>query len=167
MSDLAADKNHSWDIPDQLGLYGKNDRETKKLLLQKGVFPYEWTDSLERLINSTKVPDLKHFFSTLKNENITEQEHAHAVKVYKQLRCKNMLDYCEHYCMLDCGGLLECLWVFRDVIFANFGLEMCSFISLPQLSLQAFLKVTNTELELLTCADQYNFVEQAIRCVHT
>lgn len=105
ISELAADENHPWEILDQLNLYPKNDNNMKRMLLRKNAFPYEWTRSVNFLKSVSKVPDKKHFFSTLKNENITDEEHAHAVAVFKKFGLKSMLDYCELYCQASANNI--------------------------------------------------------------
>ena len=57
------------------------------LLLEKGGYPYEYTDSLERF-NETSLPDKKPFYSELNLENITDKDYAHAQKVFKKLKLK-------------------------------------------------------------------------------
>lgn len=53
-----------------------------KLLTRKGVFPYEYVDSWEKL-NEQKLPSQEQFFSTLRKEGITNQEYLHAHDVWK------------------------------------------------------------------------------------
>ena len=52
------------------------------LLKQKGVYPYEYIDSLEKL-NETQLPPIEAFYSTLKQETITEEEYKHAQNVWR------------------------------------------------------------------------------------
>src|SRR5258708_24889927 len=41
-----------------------------KLLLKKGIFPYEYADSFDKF-NETKLPSIKEFYSSLNFQNIT------------------------------------------------------------------------------------------------
>lgn len=183
MSELASDKKHPWAILDQLGLYDKNDKELKKLLLQKGVFPYEYAKDLETLRTTTRMVEKKHFFSTLRNENISDEEHAHAVNVFEKFGCGNLQNYCELYCQVrkklwsnviatscaviflqvDVAGLAECLSVFKEEIWNSFHLEICRYISTSQLAMDAFLSSTGVHIQLLTNPTTYNWVESAIK----
>ena len=58
------------------------------LLLRKVVYPYEYMDSWERF-NETSLPDDKKvFYSKLNLEDITNEDYAHAKKVFKELGLK-------------------------------------------------------------------------------
>jgi hypothetical protein len=63
-------------------------RETRKvfstedmpLVTRKGVYAYEYTDSWEKL-EETSLPSINEFYSTLLESNITEKDYNHAKKV--------------------------------------------------------------------------------------
>ena len=55
------------------------------LLKRKGVYPYEYVDSLERLMEN-KLPPKKSFYSTLVGEGISSEDYQHAQKVWKELK---------------------------------------------------------------------------------
>ena len=57
------------------------------LLLKKGVYPYEYMESWERL-NETSLPDKKAFYSELYLEDITDKDYTHAQKVFEELKLK-------------------------------------------------------------------------------
>ena len=49
-------------------------------------------DSWERF-NETLLPDKEAFYSKLNLEDITDKDYAHAQKVFKELKLKNLGDY--------------------------------------------------------------------------
>jgi hypothetical protein len=53
--------------------------EQPELLLKKGVYPYEYVDSLERF-NETQLPPKEVFCSQLNGAGISDEENAHASK---------------------------------------------------------------------------------------
>ena len=57
------------------------------MLLRKGVYPYEYMDSWERL-NETSLPDKEAFYSELNSEDITDKDYAHAQNLFKELKLK-------------------------------------------------------------------------------
>ena len=57
------------------------------MLLRKGVFPYDWINSLEKL-DETKLPPKEAFYSKLNNSNITDDDFEHALKVWENLKSK-------------------------------------------------------------------------------
>jgi hypothetical protein len=52
-------------------------------LCRKGFYPYEWVDNDDKL-NHEGLPDIEDFYSSLKNESITEENYKHAKRVYKK-----------------------------------------------------------------------------------
>ena len=70
------------------------------LLLRKGVYPYEYMDSWERF-TETSLPDKKAFYSKLNLEDITHKDYAHAQKVFKELKLKNLGNYHDLYVQSD------------------------------------------------------------------
>ena len=59
------------------------------MLLRKGVYPYEYMDSWERL-NETSLPDKEAFYSSLNLENMTDVGYIHAKSVFKNHNNKNL-----------------------------------------------------------------------------
>ena len=57
------------------------------MLLRKGVYPYEYMDSWERL-NETSLPDKEAFYSELNSEDITDKDYVHAQNLFKELKLK-------------------------------------------------------------------------------
>ena len=58
------------------------------LLLKKGVYPYEYMDSLERF-DETPMPDKKAFYSNLNIKSIKDVDYRYAQKVFEEFRIKN------------------------------------------------------------------------------
>ena len=48
-------------------------------------------------MNETSLPDEKAFYSELHVEDITDKDYAHAQKVFKELKLKNLGDYHDFY----------------------------------------------------------------------
>ena len=66
------------------------------MLRRKGVYPYENLDSWERF-DETSLPDEKAFYSELNLEGIADKDYAHAQKVFKELKLKDLGDYHDFY----------------------------------------------------------------------
>jgi hypothetical protein len=58
-----------------------------EMFLKKGVFPYEYVDSLEKL-SETCLPPIDRFYSSLKDEDITEEDYVRAQKVWDNWNVK-------------------------------------------------------------------------------
>ena len=163
MSNLLRNKSHTFPIIDQLGLYEPDEEEKKRLLLRKGIYPYEYVTSIRKLTKTRRIPNKKHFFSTLTNSNVSDADYEHSKKVFRAFECENLLVYTELYCAMDVGILAEVFTQFRKVVQHNFALDCCHFISTPQLSFACMLWLTKVEIELLHDVDQILFIEQNIR----
>jgi len=51
--------------------------EQLELLFRKGVFPYDWFDSFDKL-NETTLPPIEAFYSRLNDTDITDDDYQHA-----------------------------------------------------------------------------------------
>ena len=58
-----------------------------ELLKQKAHFPYEWIT--EENIYNKKLPPIESFYSSLKLQNINQEQYDEALRIYKELKCKN------------------------------------------------------------------------------
>ena len=64
------------------------------LLTRKGISPYEYMDSPKKL-KETQLPPKEAFYSRLNDGGISDENYAHAQKVWKTFEMKNLEDY--HY----------------------------------------------------------------------
>jgi len=163
MSNLLRDQSHTFPIIAQLGLYSQEEHEKKRLILRKGIYPYEYVTSITKLKKTRKIPDKKDFYSSLTNSSVSDEDYEHSKRVFQAFECKDLLDYTELYCAVDVGILAEVVTQFRKLVQFNFSLDICHYISTPQLSFDAMLRFTKVEIELLSDIDQILFIEQNIR----
>ena len=52
------------------------------MLFRDGVYSYEYMDNWKKF-NKTSIPDKEAFYSELNKEGITDEDYAHAQKVWK------------------------------------------------------------------------------------
>jgi len=136
--------------------------ESRELLKRKGVYPYDYMDSFERL-SETQLPPKESFYSRLNDSHISDEDYAHARKVWKAFGCQTMRDYHDLYLKTDVMLLADVFETFRDMSMTNYGLDPCWCYTLPGLSWQAMLKITKVELELLSDPDMLLMFEQGVR----
>ena len=117
----------------------KGDLNKFALLLRKGVYPYEYMDSWEKF-NETSLPDKKAFYSELNKEGITDEDYAHAQKVWKVFEIKNLGEYHDLYVQSDTLLLADVFENFRDGCIDTYKLDPAHFLSAPGLAWQACLK---------------------------
>ena len=83
------------------------------LLLRKCVYPFEYMDSRKKF-NETSLPDKESFYSELNKEGITDEDYAHAQKVWKVFKIKNLGEYHDLYVQCDTLLLADVFEKFRD-----------------------------------------------------
>ena len=132
------------------------------LILRKGLFPYEWFDSLDKL-DHVGLPPREAFHSRLSGKGISAEEYAHALKVYEAFNCRTFRDYHDIYLAVDVTALADCFENFRTRSLAHFGLDPCYYFTAPGLSWDAALFKTGVRLELLQDIDMFLFFERQSR----
>ena len=136
----------------------------KKLELakRKGIFPYDWFDSIDKL-KCDKLPPIEDFYSTLYETNITREEYNFALEVWKEFGCETFKDYVEIYNLIDTLLLADIFENFREICFENYGIDPACYYTSPGLFWDALLKETGIELELLSDIDMFYFFKRMIR----
>ena len=140
----------------------ESEFEETSLLKQKGFYPYEYIDSVERF-KENKLPDISKFYSTLKQEGISEEEYKHAQNVWNTYNCNTLKDYHNLYLKTDVLLLADAFEQFRDFFLQHHQIDPCYCFSAPGLTWQCGLKYTGIELELLTDYDMLQMFEKGIR----
>ena len=138
------------------------DNKYINLLKQKGVYPYEYIDSIEKL-NETQLPPIEAFYSTLKQETITEEEYQHAQNVWNTFNCQTLLDYHKLYLQVDVLILADAFEKFREFFLKHHEIDPAYCYSAPGLTWQCGLKYTQVKLDLLTDYDMLLMFENGIR----
>ena len=95
----------------------------------------------------------KFFYSELNLEDIADIDYAHAQKVFKEFKSKNLVDYYDLYVQGDTLLLADIFENFRNKCIEIYELEPAHFLSVPGLAWEACLKKTWAKLELLTNID--------------
>ena len=136
--------------------------EKLSLVKRKGVYPYEYMDSLERF-NENKLPPKEAFYSRLSGEGISDEDLKHAEKVWKVFGMKTLQDYHDLYNVTDVLLLAVVFENFRNVCMENYKLDPAHYFTAPGLAWDACLKITDVELELLSDTDMLLMIEKGIR----
>ena len=133
-----------------------------KLFQKKGVFPYEWLDSVERF-KETCLPGKDAFYSHLNRQGISDKDMEHAKQVWNEMGIKNMGEYHDAYLKADVTELADVMEEFRKVCRTNYGLDPVWYYTAPGLAWDTALKISKVELELLSDPDMLLFFERGIR----
>ena len=138
------------------------DEEKYELLSRKGVFCYDFLDSEEKL-NLPRLPDKEHFYDSLKDVAISDEDYRHAQHVWTKLGCKTLQDYLLVYLFSDVLLLADCFERFRKLSSQHFQLDAANFLTLPHFAFHAMLKTTKIDLEALPDIEMYHMVKKAVR----
>lgn len=132
-----------------------------ELMSQKGVFPYSFVDSINKL--SEPFPARENFYDEFKNEQISEVDYKRAENVWNTFNCQNLGDYSDLYLKTDVLLLTDIFEKFRDICIKTYKLDPAHYLTAPSLSLDAGLLTTKVELELLTDVNMLHFFKHGIR----
>ena len=130
------------------------------LLKEKSCFPYEWLTRDN--IYDKELPPIDKFYSSLKLQNISQEEYNKTLEIYKKLKCKNIKDYLEIYMKLDICLQSDIYNVFRNIIWDEFEIDCCKYITSCSLSLDLMLKYTGAKIELLKDVTMFDFTDKSI-----
>ena len=133
-----------------------------ELLTKKGVYPYEYMDTLEKL-KETQLPPKEAFYSRLNDEGIGDENYAHAKTVWKTFEMKNLEDYHNLYNQVDVLLLANVFENFRDICINNYNLDPAHYYTALGLARDAALELTEVKLELSSDPDMLLMVEKDIR----
>ena len=138
------------------------DEERRKLMLRKGVYPYEYMDSFERF-SETSLPPKEAFYSTLTRSHITDKDYEHAKKVWEAYGCETLGDFHDIYLATDILLLVDVFESFREMRMEKYGLDPAHYYTTPGFAWDALLKMTNKELELFTDYDMHIYIDKGMR----
>ena len=136
--------------------------EKSDLLIRKGVFPYEWFDSMEKR-KCEKLPERSKFFSELNDEETSIDDFLHVHRVWREFGLKNMKEYHDLYLTTDILLLADVFENFRKICQTHYELDPAHFFTAPGLAWEAMLKFSEVRLELLHDVDMLQMVERGMR----
>ena len=134
----------------------------RKLLVQKGIYPYEYMNSWDKF-EETSLPRIEKVYSNLNMSGVSDGDYEHACRVWREFGIRNMGEYHDSYLRTDVILLANVFESFRRVCSENYGLNPSHFYTAPGLAWKACLKKTGVKLKLLLDADMFLMFERGIR----
>ena len=119
-------------------------------------------DSFKKF-SENKLPDKFKFFSSLKDECISEKDYQRANNVWNAFKRNTMGDYHDLYLMKDVLLLADVFEKFIKMCLDYYELDPCHYFSSPGLSWDAMSKMTGVKLELVSDIDMHLFIEKGMR----
>lgn len=138
------------------------DGEQFNLIRQKGVFPYSFLTTLDKL-NSKILPTKEEFYDNLSEEHISEADYHRAQKTWNVFNCQNLGEYSDTYLKSDVLILCDVFENFRNISLEKYHLDPAQYFTAPGLAWDAMLRLTKVELELMTDISMIHFFKRGIR----
>ena len=133
-----------------------------ELLTRKGVYPYDYVSSLNKLLEK-QLPPKEEFYSKLNDEDISDDDYQHAINVWNTFKCKSIRDYHNLYLKSDVLLLADVFENFRKTCLKHYKLDPAHYYTSPGLAWDACLKETGQQLQLLRDYDMLMMFERGIR----
>ena len=108
-------------------------KENINLLTRKGVYPYDYVSSNEKL-SETQLPPKEEFYSKLNDEDITDDDYQHAINVWNTFKCKTIRDYHDLYLKSDVLLLSDVFENFRKTCLKHYNLDPAHYYTSPGLA---------------------------------
>ena len=137
-------------------------KKNTELLTRKGVYPYDYVSSLDKL-SETNLPPKEEFYSRLNDEDVTDDDYQHAICVWNTFKCKSIRDYHNLYLKSDVLLLSDVFENFRKTCLKHYKLDPIHYYTSPGLAWDACLKETGQKLQLLHDYDMLMMFERGIR----
>ncbi|XP_046387447.1 uncharacterized protein LOC124157025 [Ischnura elegans] len=132
------------------------------LVTRKGIFPYEYVDSWEKLEEKC-LPPKEKFYSHINGETVSDDDYEFAQKIWFEFNCQTLGEYSDLYLKTDVTILSDIFENFRDVCMETYKLDPAWYYTSPGLAFDAMLKHTGVTLELMTDYDMLLMTENGIR----
>ena len=135
-------------------------KDNFELMKYKTCFPYEFIT--KENIYDKELPPIEKFYSSLKLDNISEEDYNKTLEIYQKLNCKNIKEYMDIYLKLDICLQADIFNVFRNTIWNKFEIDCSKYITSCSLSLDLMLKYTGVKIELIRDISIFDFVNSSI-----
>ena len=135
-----------------------------RLLLRKGIYRYDYVDSMRKL-DDTSLPPKEAFILNsqmnvvqVKTTNISSKQ-----TVWKEFNIESMKDYHNLDNLSDVLLLADIFENIMKICMNHYGLDPASYYSAPGLAWDAELKIAKVQHELLSNPDMLLMIESGIR----
>lgn len=136
--------------------------EVDTVKFTKGVFPYSFLSSIEKL-DAESLPSIDHFFNDLTDEPCSKENYEHAKQAWNDAGCFTFKDYLIYYLKLDVALLADCFEKFRHTAVKEAGLDPVHFYGIPGFTFSFAYKFTSMKLQALPSTELYLLFESACR----
>ena len=131
---------------------------------RKGIFPYEWFDSIDKL-HEKALPPKEAFYSKLKQSGVTDKEYKQAIDCWKDTKCETIKDYMMLYLKPDVLLSADVFEKFRAMCLEYFERDPCYTYFTTGLTWLCGLKYTKVRLKYYkeNTVNIYDTIQHGIR----
>ncbi|VVC38659.1 Ribonuclease H-like domain [Cinara cedri] len=129
---------------------------------QKGFYPFEYTDSLEKL-DEPSLPPKEGFYNRLLEAHIKDENYKYAERVWEHFGFKTLGEYSDRYMKVDVMLLCDVFENFRNLSMDTYGVDLNYYYTAPGMAFDCALKITKVELELLPDYNEVIMMEAGTR----
>ena len=126
------------------------------------MYPYEYMDIFKKF-SEEKLPDRFAFFSSLKDECISEKDYLKANNIWNVFKMNTVGYYHDLYLKTGVLLLADVFEKFINTCLNYCGLDPCHYFISPGLSMGSMVKMTGIKLELISDTDIHLFIEKGMR----
>ena len=123
-------------------------------------FPYSYINPNN--LDEKDLPKMEHFYNILTMKEISDKEYENVKLFYKKMKFENLKEYLECYLTSDITLLADIFNNFRKMIFDEFKLDCCKYVSSPSLSKDCALKYSKCKIEHIKDVSIFNFVRKSV-----
>ena len=123
-------------------------------------FPYSYINPNN--LDKKDIPEMKYFYNQLTMNEIKNKKYQNVKLFYKNMKFKNLKEYLECYLTSDITLLADIFNNFRKIIFDEFELDCCKYVSSPSLSKDCALTYSKAKIEHIKDVTIFQFIKQSI-----
>ena len=129
--------------------------ENMDLLCGKGVYPYEYLDSISKL-QERSIPKKEAFYSVLSGRGISDAAYLKAKLIWSAFQCTTLSDYTRLYCRSDTHLLADVWTNFTKAPYSYFNIHPeAGYVTLPSYAFDCFkYHIHRTHGTLLSLMDE-------------
>src|SRR5271167_1905987 len=135
---------------------------SKELILAKGIFPYSFFDSFEKMTYD-HLPPIEDFYDTLTDKHLDPADHQRAQQAWIEFNCRDMGEYMLRYLEMDVRQLVDVFERFRAIAKREDGLDGAHYMTVSQFAMSSALKLINKPIALCPTPEMYRLFEKSIR----
>ena len=152
----------SKDLNDDLKIVTKNEFQNNFKYVNKKLENFPYTYLNPENLSEKDLPEMKEFDNILTMKKITKDEYKKVQNFYKNMKFKNLKEYLECYLKSDITLLADIFNNFRKMIFDEFELDCCKYISAPSLPKDAALKYSGAKIEHIKDVTIFQFIRKSV-----